>query len=150
MECPECGSTCGWISEKDEGIYVDEEGEVNIGDNARWGQQVRMKCNNPNCDAIVNMYLDSGLEASRFGEVESTGAKELKDRFEKTPVKRQCSSCGKEMVTTLWPDISREGGFVLRGGKECKECNRWAEMMSSKIVEIEPTDLQHNPKFDSL
>jgi len=142
MKCPKCDARCGWISQEKETVYMDEDGHVKIGDKSRWGQQIKMKCNNPDCDAVVNMYIDKDLQMERAGEVERTGAKALKDEYEKLTIKKKCESCGKPIITSLWPDITRDGSFTLRGSKECLECNRFANLMSSKLVVLEPDEIE--------
>lgn len=143
MECVECEATCGWISIEEHTVSVNSSGEVRLGEGTRWGKQIKMKCNNPNCDAIVNMYLDSDLEVDRWGEVEKTGAEEIKEKYldsgDRT-VKRLCEGCGREMIVKLTPRITRKGNFILTGQHKCKQCDRMAGFITKKVLEIDPKE----------
>lgn len=144
-ECTVCGASCGWYIEEDIGVYVSSDGEVKLRtDNTRYGYKVEAKCNNPDCDAIVNIYLD--VEAVNNGEIESTSAKEIIERAKDNDllpnaVKVECEECGKEFLDEPEFQIAGDGGINILANVNCG-CDSIKSLISETIEHIPPEDLE--------
>lgn len=121
-ECPECGCTAGWYIHEDQPVSVKPDGTVSIGrkNNRRYGQKLEAVCNNPTCDAAVNLYVEA--EVVRTGGIQATGAKDVIDELDEDfpiPFKSVCERCGEEFVTELEIGQSRTGGIRLSCPSYC-------------------------------
>ena len=152
-ECPECGYDGGWYVPDDQRIYAYEDGSLSIGphdNNTRWGQQLKAICNDPDCDAHVNLYVEG--EVVRTGQIESSGAldviQELDDEFPK-PIRVNCKSCETPFISEV--DIvnsHRHKGIELKYQANCG-CKPVQQLIRHKMAELEdPAELQN--KLDEI
>lgn len=120
-ECPECHESVGWYIEEKPSIFVDSDGEVRLGtsNGTRWGEKFKATCNNPDCDAVVNIYLSGKVET--VGEIQSTGAKELAPVLEEyfPVIRNKCKDCGSTFLTEPDFRISGTGGIQVNTPRNC-------------------------------
>lgn len=141
MKCPECGHE-GWFSIEDKSISLKEDGTVSIARGSRWGQKIKMTCNNMKCDVVVNMYLDMELEPKKMGIAESTGAKEISEQIGKKKVKMKCSECGDEFIDEINVDISRDAEVRIFGREKCPDCNYLGSIIKNTLHKVDPEVLK--------
>lgn len=145
-ECPECGYSGGWYIPDDYSLFVREDGEVKIGhgNGTRWGQKVKGRCNNPDCDAVVNLYLEA--ETVNNADIESTGAKEILEDLEQydaipKQVERTCSKCGQDFITDVQAELGDNAGIVLRAKSQCPD-HRFSALIINEVETISPEELE--------
>lgn len=146
-ECPECGYDGGWFIPDKQRIYAYEDGSLRIGprdNNTRWGQKLEAICNDPDCDASVNLYVEG--EVVRTGKIESSGAieviEEFGDEFPK-PLKVNCKSCGTPFISEVeLRNSHRHKGIELTYKANCG-CKPLQQVVRHTMADLEdPSELQ--------
>lgn len=144
-ECPECGYDGGWYVEGDYALHIDPDGKVNlIGTNTtRWGQKVEARCNIPNCDVVVDIYIEA--RAVNNGTPESTGARELKEQMKQHDivpevVEQECGKCGEELLTSPEFRIGSDGGLEILSNKICSK-HTFSSLLLDNVGRIDPEEI---------
>jgi len=145
-ECPECGNSSGWVIEGEHRIFVDSNGEVELGRNngSRYGDKFQAICGHRDCDATCRIYIEAKVVNN--SQPESTGAKNLIEKLDAISeipetVRRECEECGDDYVADVSPAISQKGSLVLRASQVCQKHGS-AHVFLENIMEIPPEDIE--------
>lgn len=137
MECPKCGTET-WASTEKHSLQLKSDGTVRVAKGNRWGQKVKMICNNYDCDVVVNMYLDMELEPDKLGDTEPTGAEVIAEKIGSIDVEKRCENCNKKFVSSVFAEVSRRGKLKLSGNEKCSDCDKFHGIVKVTLQEVEP------------
>lgn len=147
QECQKCGWNSGWYVPDNKRIFVHSDGSVRIGrdNNTRWSQKIKARCNNPSCDAVVDIYIEA--ESVNNGEIRSTGAKNLLQRLREhdalpKQIERGCTECGQEFVTDIDARLADDGGIDLNAKTQCPQ-HPYTAFIIDTVEHLPPGNLEN-------